>query len=260
MSAADAAVLAALPGSALAFVAVLARVSGAVMLMPGFGQADLPMTVRAGIALVLTGLLLPILAPLLPPMTGTVGPVVALIAGELAVGLWLGWLARLLTLALPLAGQIMALMTGLSSVLVPDADLGGEGPGLSRLFDLVIPVLILSSGLHAELLDALVGSYRLIPPGTWLPADDAAATILHGVGGSFALALRLAAPFVLAGTLWQVGLALFGRLVPQIQIYFVAMPAQILGGIVLLAALLRAVIVAWGAAVDEGLAQLPGFG
>lgn len=260
MNAADGAFLAALPGSALAFVAVLARVSGAVMLMPGFGQVDLPMTVRAGMALVLTALLLPVLSPLLPPPPGAVSQLAALIAGELAAGLWLGWLARLLAMALPLAGQIMALMTGLSSVMMPDANLGGEGPGISRLFDLVIPILILGSGLHAELLEALVGSYRLIPPGTLLPAGDAAETILHGVADSFALALRLAAPFVLAGTVWQVGLALFGRLVPQIQIYFVAMPAQILGGLVLLAILLRAVIMAWSAAADQGLAQLPGFG
>jgi flagellar biosynthetic protein FliR len=260
MSADDAAFLAALPGSAFAFVAVLARVSAAVMAMPGFGQADLPMTVRAGLALVLTLLLLPLLAPLVPAEPASIAAVAALLAGELVAGIWLGWLARLLTLALPLAGQIIALMTGLSSVLIADPDIGGQGPGLSRLFDLLVPVVIFGFGLHAELLAAFVGSYHLIPPGTWFPAGDTARTILAGVAASFALALRLAAPFVLAGTLWQIGLALFGRLVPRIQIYFIAMPAQILGGIVLLAVLLRMVVAAWIGDLGPGFVHLPGFG
>ena len=259
MSADDAAVLAALPGSAFAFVAVLARVSAAVMAMPGFGQADLPMTVRAGIALVLTLLLLPLLAPLLP-MPASAAAMAALLAGELVTGIWLGWLARLLTLAMPLAAQIIALMTGLSSVMIADPDIGGQGPGLSRLFDLLVPVVIFGTGLHAELLAALVGSYHLIAPGGGFSGGDSARTILAGVAESFALALRLASPFILAGTIWQIGLVLFGRLVPRIQIYFVAMPAQILGGIVLLAVLLHAVVTAWIAALGLGFVQLPGFG
>ena len=123
-----------------------------------------------------------------------------------------------------------------------------------------MPVVIFGFGLHAELLAAFVGSYHLIPPGTWFPAGDTARTILAGVAASFALALRLAAPFVLAGTLWQIGLALFGRLVPRIQIYFIAMPAQILGGIVLLAVLLRMVVAAWIGDLGPGFVHLPGFG
>jgi flagellar biosynthetic protein FliR len=260
MSADDAAFLAGLPGNAFAFIAVLARVAAAVMVMPGFGQADMPRTVRAGLALVLTLLLIPLLSPLLPPAPDTVAAAAALLAGEVAAGLWLGWLARLITLALPVAGQIIAQMTGLASVLTADPDLGGQGPGLSRLFDLLIPVVIFGTGLHAELLAALVGSYHLITPGAGFSGADGARTILAGVAESFSLALRLAAPFVLAGTVWQVGLALFGRLVPQIQIYFVAMPAQILGGIVLLALLLRMVVAAWLGALGPGFVQLPGFG
>ncbi len=260
MSADDAAFLAALPGSAFAFAAILARVAAAVMVMPGFGQADMPMTVRAGLALVLKLLLVPLLAPSLPAAPTSIAAMAALLAGELLAGLWLGWLARLLALALPLAGQIIALMTGLSSVLIADPDVGGQGPGLSRMFDLLVPVVIFGSGLHAELLAALVGSYHLIAPGGAFSAGDGARTILAGVAESFALALRLAAPFVLAGTVWQIGLALFGRLVPQIQIYFIAMPAQILGGIVLLALLLRMVVAAWIGALGPGFVTLPGFG
>jgi flagellar biosynthetic protein FliR len=259
MTDADATLLAALPGWAGGFMLVLARVSAAVMLLPPFGEAEVPMPVRAALAVALTLVMLPVVAPLLPPLPDAGLAALLAIAAEVITGLWLGWLARLLVLALPMAAQIVAGLIGLSNVLQPDAQLGPQTSALARLFALAAPVAIMAAGLHALPLAALEGSYHVIPPGLALPAGDAVQSVVAAVGGSFALALRLAAPFVLAAIVWNIALGLLSRLVPQLQIYFAAMPGQIAGGLLLLGLLSSAVMAAWLLELQAGFAALPGL-
>ena len=64
----EATLLDALPGEAFALVLVLARIGCACMLLPGIGEAELPATVRAGFAIALSALLLPIVSPLIALM------------------------------------------------------------------------------------------------------------------------------------------------------------------------------------------------
>ena len=75
----------------------------------------------------------------------------------------------------------------------------------------------------------------------------------------FSLALRLAAPFILAGLAWQVALALLARLVPQMQVFSLSAPGQILGGLFLLALLLATLLDLWGGEVRTGFSALPGL-
>ncbi len=259
MTADDAVLLGHLPALAFAFVLVLARTGSACMLIPGIGEAGLPAMVRAGFALALTAVLLPVLVADMPPPPGDLWHGLSMLAAEVAAGLLLGWLARLLLAALPMAGQMIALLTGQSSVLQPDDLLGPQGAALGRLLGLAGPVLLLSSGLYALPLQALAGSYRVLPAGVLLPAGDTTASAVAAVTACFALALRLAAPFLLAGIVWQVAVAALSRLAPQLQVFFLVAPAQLLGGLALVAALGAAVLAAWGAGAATGLAALPGL-
>ena len=230
---------------ALGFVLVLCRVGCAAMLLPGIGEAELPMTVRTAIALCLTVLLLPVLLPIIPkPPSGPV-ELAALVVGEIAVGLWMGWLVRIAVQILPVAGQVLASMMGLTNVIEPDAELGGQSSAISHAFALAAPVLILAGDLHELPLRALAHSYELITPGARLFSGDAIAVALGALGAGFDTVLRLAGPIVLAGILWQVCLSLLSRLVPQLQVYFAAMPGQIAGGLLLLALLGGGILQSW---------------
>jgi len=58
---------------------------------------------------------------------------------------------------------------------------------------------------------------------------------------------------------WHVVIGLLARLVPNVPVYFVALPGQILGGLVLLAALAAMLLTTWMDAVGAGFAHLPGL-
>ena len=154
-----------------------------------------------------------------------------MIVAELLTGAALGWLARLPAMALGMGGAIIATLLGLSSVVQPDPSLGGQSTALARLFNLAAPVLIFVSGLYTLPLSALSGSYDLVGVGGILPPGDTADMIVKVVGSSFALALQLSAPFILAGIVWQISVGLLSRMAPQLQAFSIAAPGQILGGL-----------------------------
>lgn len=261
---ADLAALQALTPLAFGFVLTLCRVSAAVMLLPGLGESEAPVTVRAGLALTLSAVLAPVVLPVMPEPPATPAALLALIAGELLAGGVLGWLARLVAMALPIAGQIMSTMIGLASVLQPDPALGAQTTGLSRMMSLAVPVLVLVSGLYTLPISALAGSYHLLAPGFLLSGPprmgDMAAEVTDATARAFALALQLSAPFVIGAALLQTVIGVLGRLVPSMQVGSFAAPLQLLGGLVLSAVLLSSIVGAWSAAVQSGWGLLPGSG
>ncbi|WP_342627668.1 flagellar biosynthetic protein FliR [Nguyenibacter vanlangensis] len=257
------------PGGSLAvlaamFLVALCRVSAMVMTAPGLGETTSPMVVRAGIALATTVTILPVIQDRLVHVAGTAMRVpfmaVAIIAGELLCGAFIGWLARLVATALGIAMQIISIFTGLSSVLQPDVELGASSTAISHMASFLVPVIVLSTGLYVFPLAAVAGSYTLFPPGHMPMVGDMAKSVTAATAQSFALAVQLAAPFVLIGTLWPAMLGVLNRLMPAIQVYAIAMPAQLLGGVLLLAMLIQVMTGVWEGRMNDLLAGLPGIG
>lgn len=253
----DADLLASLPSLVFAFALVVCRVGMVVMLLPGLAEVEAPPMVRVGLALGLSLLLLPSVAPHVPAFPdGIDGP--RMIAAELLTGLALGWLARLPALALGMAGAIIATLVGLANILQPDAALGGQSTALAKLFGVAAPVLILATGLYALPLSAMAGSYSLIGPGGVLPAGDIADLMVRVAGSSLALALQLSAPFLVAGIVFQFAVGLVARVAPQLQAFSIAAPGQILGGLVLLGILASRILSTWETGVSASWSALPG--
>lgn len=245
---------------AFALLMVMARIGVTFAVLPGLGESTIPARIKAGLILIVTILLLPVLAPLLPSRPREEPALALMLLTEMANGLWFGWLARTLTISLPAAGQFIADVSGLSNVLLPSPELGAQTSAVSRLYELSVPVLVLSAGLHQPLLAALVGFYQLVPPGHLPNASDGGAATLAAVALGFDLALRLAAPFILTSIIWNVAIGLTARLVPRLQVFFVAMPGQIGLGLVLLTVLAAPLLAAWMQAMRIALPALPAPG
>lgn len=257
---------------ALAFVLVLSRTGGVVMLMPGIGEQSMPVMVRAGCALTLTVLLLPLVAPLLMQThLDALAPLAlcGMIAVELFAGVLIGWMARLICMALPIAGQIIAVCMGISSVLQPDPDLGSGSSAPARFLNLLAPLVLLVTGAYILPIRAILGSYTIIPPGGalllatthahWNLLGDSAQGVIQLTEHSFALGLELSAPFLILSLVWQGMLGIMTRLLPTLQIYNAASPLQLLGGIALLGLTLSTMIAIWQGQAFDVLRALPGL-
>jgi flagellar biosynthetic protein FliR len=102
--------------------------------------------------------------------------------------------------------------------------------------------MVFTTDLHHLLFAAMRDSYLMFKPGQMLPVGDFAQMMVGIVGGAFKVGLQLAAPFVVFGLIFNLGQGVLSRLMPQVQIFFVSMPANIYLGFVLLMLLLTPIM------------------
>lgn len=242
-----------LTAQVFAFLLVFARVGTAMMMMPAMGEAFISPQIRVLIALGFSLLLVPVLQPGLPPIPQSTPAFVVLLAGEVTVGVFFGMACRLLLMTLETAGSLISLQTGLSSAAMFNPALGIQGTPFGAMLGAMGLVMIFSTDLHHMMLGAIANSYELFRPGAPLPLNDMADTIARIVGQTFLIATRMAAPFIIGGMALNVALGVLARLVPQMQIFFVALPVQIAGGLLLFMVSLGAVMALWVSTFEQFL-------
>ncbi|MFT4149096.1 MAG: flagellar biosynthetic protein FliR [Paracoccaceae bacterium] len=227
---------------------VFLRVGAVMALLPGFGEQVVPMRVRLAATVAFTAIVLPAVADGL----GQGNPVLQA-AGEVAAGLILGTGLRLLVLALQTAGAIAAQATSLAQLFA-----GAEAepqPAIGHVLTVAGLALAMAAGLHVKVAALLVLSYQLLPAGQMPAAGEAAAWGTGAAGHCFALAFSLAAPFVLASTVYNLALGAINRAMPQLMVSFIGAPALTAGGLVLLVLAAPAALTIWRAALDSFLAS-----
>lgn len=228
-----------LPETAFIMFLVFARVGTMLMLVPALGDQRIPSRVRLGFALVFSLILYPLVAETLPQPGSNLVAIGAALAHEIAVGLILGGTARLITMAAQTAGATIAFQTGLSVAQTADPTQGGvQGAMIGNFLAVLAAVLVFATNLHHLVLAAIFDSYSVFPPDAPLMLGDAAEMALEVVARSFVIGIQMSAPFIVFGLVFYLGLGVLGRLMPQIQVFFIAMPANIAIGFVLIALLL----------------------
>jgi flagellar biosynthetic protein FliR len=221
------------PLEVFVFLLTFARVGAMVMLMPAIGEMAVPVRVRLMLALAVSFVMVPLTGPT-PAIPGQPLALASLVGSEVLVGLIVGMTARLVMSALQVAGSTIAMQTGLGFVQAIDPAFGVQGAIVGTFLSLLAVTVIFVSGLHVLLFDAIVRSYQVFVPGAAIPMSDVSALVLDTVAASFALGVQLSAPFLVFGLIFNLGAGVLSKLMPQLQIFFVAMPASIILGLALL--------------------------
>ncbi|HVT53396.1 MAG TPA: flagellar biosynthetic protein FliR, partial [Dongiaceae bacterium] len=162
---------------------------------------------------------------------------------EIGIGLFFGTLCRVILLAVLSAGNIIALQTGIANALSTDPSTAQQAAVSGNFLMAVTLVLIFSTGLDHLTLRAVVGTYAVMPPGQWPALGDVANLDARVVADSFTLALQMAAPFLVYGLVFSSAMGVLARLMPTLQVFFVATPAQLLIGLALLAITLSSLMI-----------------
>jgi flagellar biosynthetic protein FliR len=231
-----------LPANLFAVMLVFSRIGSALMVLPGFGDLYVPARYRLLLGIFLATIIATALAPLLPVQPGSPLRLLMLLGGEIVIGVFLGTVARMMLSALETAGAIISLQLGLSTAQVFNPLLAQQSAITGAFMTVFGVLLIFLTDTHHLMLRGLVASYGLFPAGGFPGFGDLSDTVAHLVSASFRLAVELAAPFIVLGTIFFVALGFLSRLMPQMQIFFIILPIQVAGGIVVFAATLYAVM------------------
>jgi flagellar biosynthetic protein FliR len=242
-----------LSGQAFGFFLVFARLGAALSLLPGFGETYVPTQVRLILAGMLTFLIAPIVMPHLPPIPQTVPGLLVILGEEVGIGVFIGIIARTSFNALQTAGTLISMQSGLSAAVAFNPTTATEGALMASFLAALALVIIFATDADHLMLRALVDSYALFPPGAVLPIGDFADALTQLVGNSFSLGVRIAAPMVVFGVIFFLALGILARLMPQMQVFFVSQPAQIMLGLIIFAGTLVASVTVFLGSFQDAL-------
>jgi flagellar biosynthetic protein FliR len=212
--------------------------------------------VRLTIALVLTAILLPAHQKAYVVDLKTFGPALILLFQELIVGAVLGFTARLAISALQVTGTIVAQQLGLGFVTAVDPTQNEQGALVGNFLTLLGVALVFATDLHHLVIVAMNDSYSIFAPGELPLMGDAAQHVTRVITTAFRIGVQLSAPFLVFGLLFNLGLGVLSRLMPQMQVFFIGLPLSILLGLLLLVLVIGAMMGTFVGYLEGVLADL----
>lgn len=209
---------------------LMLRVGAAMMAAPFFGAASIPVLVRicaTGALAVFVAAWLPVNVP--PALFSLTGLLAA--AGEILVGLALGFALQVAFAAPVVAAEVFAGGMGMSMALTSDPNGGQQMTAFGQYLSIVLILIFLSLGAHLHWMALVVESYRVFPPGeTWLGPERFEA--IAGFGGTlFETALRITLPVSLVLLLVQLVTGILSRSAPALNLFALGLPAGVLAGL-----------------------------
>lgn len=245
-----------LPLQAWALALVIARMGAMVFLLPGIGESFVSAHVRMLFLLMMSVVVAPVVMTKLPTIPPSLAQMFYLILFEVSIGTFFGLVVRTLLLTLASAGMLISFATGLANATVFNPSIQGQGTAISLFMSMLGILVFFAAGLHHMMILAIIDSYTRFPPGGVLPIDDMSLAFTRLVADSFEMSVQLAAPFILFSLIFFVTLGVVSRLMPQLQIFFIGLPVQILLGFVIIIAILGTLVQVFTGYVEDGIAAL----
>jgi len=213
-----------------------------VMLLPGLGESNIPVRIKLAVAVLLTLVILPLHRQAYQIDMQSAAPLVVMMIHELIVGIVLGATARVTLSALQVGGAVIAQQMGLGFVTSVDPTQGQQGVLIGNFLTMLGVTLLFATDSHYLVIAALNDSYAVFSPGDLMPSGDIAALASRAFTAAFRLGMQLSAPFLVFGLVFNIGLGVLARLMPQMQVYFVGVPLSILAGFLIFSLVLVAMM------------------
>lgn len=216
-------------GPAAAFALFATRLGGVMLVAPVYSARSVPLAVRTALVVLITAALAPALVgQTAPPVT----PVT--LGSELLVGFAIGFGAAVFVGAAEVAGDVLALQGGLSGAATLDPLTGVQSPALADFLKMIVVTLLLVGGGHILMLEALTDSVSVLPPGQSVAAAAGLLSMARMGSALFVIGIQIAAPVMAAVFVGNVAMGVLARTAPQIQVFMLAYPMQIVIGIMVL--------------------------
>ncbi len=223
-------------GAFIGFTLVLIRMSGLMLTMPVLGASTIPPQARIGLVAITSYIVFSVTK--LPPvdMGMPMGRFILMLAGEMAIGLTIGYASQLIFTAVQFAGQLIGFQIGFGIVNVLDPTTNSQVSITSQFWNIIALLVFMAINGHHWLITAAAKSFDLIPVLGFTPHAGLVDLITTLTADVFVLAIKLAAPVMATMLLLNVALGLIARTVPQMNVFIVGFPVQIALGLFMIGA------------------------
>jgi len=209
------------------------RVSGMFAAMVGISAKTVPPTVRALLTLFLTLVIMPIIPPVHLVEMFSLGTFL-LVAQQLIIGIAIGFLSSMVLNTFVLAGQIVAMQTGLGFASIVDPVNGISVPAVGQFYLILATLLFWALDGHLAMIRMIVLSFNAFPIGeAWLVADQFR-QIAHWAGWMFISAVTLSLAPIVSLLIVNLAFGVMTKAAPQLNIFSIGFSiAQIMGLVII---------------------------
>jgi flagellar biosynthesis protein FliR len=227
----------------LIFLMLFVRIIALIVVAPMMGHQTVPVTVKVALGLFVAFVMFPLVsATPIKVDTSLVGLFIATVT-ESMVGLIIGFVTGLLFAAARFAGEIISYEIGISMANVFDPETNQTNPIVGEFLYLIMVLVFLLINGHHFVFESLIYSYKIIPIGGLMFHGPLLDTMLNLTGMVFILAVKIAAPVMVASFLTNVALSVVSRVVPQMNILMTSFPLKIGVGYIMIAAAAPLIVV-----------------
>jgi flagellar biosynthetic protein FliR len=209
------------------------RISGMFATMVGLGAKSVPMSVRSLLTLFLTLLIIPIIPPVQLDELVSAGTFV-LVIQQLIIGIALGFISNMVLNSFVLAGQVVAMQTGLGFASIVDPVNGISVPAVGQFYLILATLLFWALDGHLAMIRMVVMSFDAFPIGeAWLQPEQFR-DIAHWAGWMFVSALTVSLAPIVSLLIVNLAFGVMTKAAPQLNIFSLGFTiAQIMGLIIM---------------------------
>lgn len=215
------------------FLLPLARVSALIMSMIGFGAKAIPRRIKLFLSIAVTIAIMPAIPPVQIETLFSFQTTL-LVAQQTLIGIMLGFVTLMVVNTFTLAGQIIAMQSGLGFASLVDPTSGMNVPAVGQFFLILSSLLFWAMDGHLAYLQFVVASFETLP----IPLDSFKAIKLREIveWGSwmFATALSLAMAPLTAMLLINFSFGIMTRAAPQLNIFAIGFPITMCSGLLIM--------------------------
>ncbi len=203
----------------------LTRILGMIASAPLFSQADIPMTAKIGLGVVLTLVIAPSL-PLLPVIDPASPAGLLILAQQAIIGLSIGFIMNITFMAVDLAASMAGLTMGLGFASFFDPQTQGQSNAINQFLAIMTILIFFQINGHLMLIAALADSFTLLPIGQW-PDKSVFWHLVNWSGIIFTAGVQLSLPIVTALLITNLTLGILTRAAPQLNLFGIGFPITI---------------------------------
>ena len=237
----------------LAFMIAFTRIGTAVMIMPGIGNTFVPGNIRLYFALGFALVFFPIIQTALPPTMPATPVLLTIMMCEFVIGMFIGLIARALMAALDTAGFIVSSQSSLANAQLFNPAFASQGSVIGTLLTLSGVLLLFTTDMHHLMILAIVQSYDIFPVGKVPDVGSMSQLLTTAIAGGFMIGIQITAPFLVIILLLYIAMGVMSKLMPQVQVFMIAIPVQIYIALVMLALTVSAMLLVWLDHFDKGM-------
>jgi flagellar biosynthetic protein FliR len=210
------------------------RIGAAFIAAPVFSAVSIPVTVRVTLSGAI-GLLVLAAHPVTPPAQLFAIATFLSIAAEALVGFAIGFVLQIAFAAPMIASEVIGTSMGIGFASAIDPINGHSTPALGQFFSMMLTLLFLSVNGHLILVEMIVKSYDVLPPGdAWLSVDQLKNIAFFG-GYTFMAGLLLALPVGFLLLCLNLVVGMLSRSAPALNLFAVGLPMSLAVGVIALA-------------------------